>query len=114
MSLERYILVRFSGSKLGFRVVDAANGFSLIDDENRSEFINSFRNFEELDWNAIVTDKGGIIKIRKVSVISQMTYGKKALRNSESLSGTGAWVMWRMVFFYVLRFDLDHELSDVG
>ena len=43
-----------------------------------------------------------------------MTYGRKALRNSESLSGTGVSAMWRMVFFYVLRFDLDHELSDVG
>ena len=31
-----------------------------------------------------------------------------------SLSGTDVLVMWKMAFFYVLRFDLDHELSDVG
>ena len=43
-----------------------------------------------------------------------MTYGRKALGNSKSLSVTGVLAMWIMVFFYVLRFDLDHELSDVG
>lgn len=40
-----------------------------------------------------------IIKIRKASVIFQMTYGRKALRNSESLSGTDVLVIWKMVFF---------------
>jgi len=43
-----------------------------------------------------------------------MTYGRKALRNSRLLSGIDVLVMWKMAFFYVLRFDLDHELSDVG
>ena len=41
-------------------------------------------------------------------------HGRKALRSSGSLSGTGVLVMCIMVVFYVLRFDLDHELSDVG
>ena len=40
-----------------------------------------------------------IIRIRKASVIFQMTYGRKALRSSKSLSGTGVLVMWIMVFF---------------
>ena len=40
-----------------------------------------------------------IIRIRKASVIFQMTYGRKALRNSELLSGTGVLVMWIMAFF---------------
>lgn len=55
-----------------------------------------------------------IIRIRKASVTFQMTYGRKALRNSRLLSGIDVLVMWKMAFFYVLRFDLDHELSDVG
>jgi hypothetical protein len=40
-----------------------------------------------------------ITRTRKASAIFQMTYGGKALRNSESLSGTGVSAMWRMVFF---------------
>ena len=55
------------------------------------------------NWIAIATDKGLDYKtynrIRKASVIFRMTYGRKALRNSESLSGTGVLAMWKMVFF---------------
>lgn len=42
-----------------------------------------------------------ITRTRKASAIFQMTYGVKALRNSESLSGTGASAMWRMAFLCV-------------
>ena len=34
------------------------HGFSLIDNENQNEFIDSFRKFEELDWTAVATDDG--------------------------------------------------------
>ena len=59
---------------------------------------------EELIGMTIATDKGldyktVIIKVRKASVIFQMSNGRKALRNSGSLSGTGVLVMWIMVFF---------------
>ena len=40
-----------------------------------------------------------ITRRRKASAIFQMTYGRKALRNSELLSGTGVLVMWIMAFF---------------
>lgn len=36
---------------------------------------------------------------RKASAIFQMSNGRKVLRNSESLSGTGVSAMWRMAFF---------------
>lgn len=98
MSLKRYITTRFSGGKFDFSLIDDTHGFSLIDDENQNEFIDSFRKFKELDWNAIATDNG-LDRIRKASVIFQMSNGRKALRNSESLSGTGVSVMWITVFF---------------
>ena len=40
-----------------------------------------------------------IIRIRKASVIFQIIYGRKALKNSKSLNGTDVLVMWIMVFF---------------
>lgn len=49
LSLEKYITIRFSGCKLDFSFIDGTYGFSFIDDENRSKFIDSFRKFEELD-----------------------------------------------------------------
>ena len=102
MSLKKYITTHFGEGKLDFSLIDGTHGFSLIDNENQNEFIDSFRKFEELDWNAIATDNGiikRIIRIRKASVIFQMTYGRKALRSSRLLNGTGVLVMWIMVFF---------------
>ena len=94
MPLKKYITIHFGGGKLDFSLIDDTHGFSLIDNENQNEFIDSFRKFEELDWNA-----KRIIRIRKASVTFQMTYGRKALRSSRLLNGTGVLVMWIMVFF---------------
>ena len=58
LPLKKYITTRFSGGKLDFSLIDDTHGFSLIDNENQNEFIDSFRKFEELDWNAIATDNG--------------------------------------------------------
>ena len=94
LPLKKYITTRFSGGKLDFSLIDDTYGFSLVDNENQNEFIDSFRKFEELDW---ITKR--IIRIRKASVTFQMTYGRKALRSSRLLSGTGVLVMWITVFF---------------
>ena len=58
LPLEKYITTRFSGGKLDLSLIDDTHGFSLIDNENQNEFIDSFRKFEELNRNAIATDKG--------------------------------------------------------
>ena len=93
---------RIGGGKLDFSLIDDTHGFSLIDNENQNEFIDSFRKFEELDWNAIATDNGLDYKTYNKTKKSKRYFsdnGRKALRNSESLSGTGVSAMWRMVFF---------------
>ena len=58
LPLKKYITTRFSRGKLDFSLVDDTHGFSLIDNENPNEFIDSFRKFEELGWNTIATDNG--------------------------------------------------------
>ena len=58
LPFKKYITTRFSGGKFDFSLVDDTHGFALIDDENQNEFIDSFRKFEELDWNAIATENG--------------------------------------------------------
>ena len=83
-------------------LIDDTHGFSLIDNENQNEFIDSFRKFEELDWNAIATDNGLDYKTYNKIKKSKRYFsdnGRKALKNSESLSGTDVLVMWIMIFF---------------
>ena len=102
LPLKKYITIHFGGGKLDFSLIDDTHGFSLIDNENQNEFIDSFRKFEELDWNAIATDKGLDYKPYNKIKKSKRYFsdnGRKALKNSESLSGTDVLAMWRMVFF---------------
>ena len=83
-------------------LIDDTHGFSLIDNENQNEFIDSFHKFEELDWNAIATDNGLDYKTYNKIKKSKRYFsdnGRKALKNSESLSGTDVLVMWIMIFF---------------
>ena len=58
LTLEQYIKIHFSSGKLDFTKIDNKNGFNLIDDTNKDEFINSFNKFNNLEWNKILTDNG--------------------------------------------------------
>lgn len=118
LSLEQYITIRFSGGKLDFSLIDDTNGFSLIDDENRSEFIDSFRKFEELDWSGIVTDKGLDYKAYNKNKKSKRYFSddlwKKGIKKFRITQRNRCFGYVQNGVFYVLRFDLAHELSDVG
>ena len=118
LSLEKYITIRFSGGKLDFSLIDDTLGFSLIDGENQNEFIDSFRKFEELDWSAIATDKGLDYKPYNKKKKSKRYFSddlwKKGIKKFRITQRNRCFGYVDNDIFYVLRFDLDHELSDVG
>ena len=114
LSLEKYITIRFSGGKLDF----SPQGFSLIDGENQTEFIDSFRKFEELDWSAIATDNGLDYKPYNKNKKSKRYFSddlwSKGIKKFRITQRNRCFGYVEDGVFYVLRFDLDHELSDVG
>ena len=118
LPLKKYITTRFSGGKLDFSLIDDTHGFSLIDNENQNEFIDSFRKFEELDWNAIATDKGLDYKTYNKNKKSKRYFSddlwKKGIKKFKITQRNRCFGYVDNGVFYVLRFDLDHELSDVG
>lgn len=118
LSLEKYITIRFGDGKLNFKYIDRSNGFPLIDNENQKEFIDSFRKFEELDWNAIVTDNGLDYKPYNKSKKNKHYFSndlwKKGIKKFRITQRNRCFGYLENGVFYVLRFDLDHELSDVG
>lgn len=118
LSLEKYITIRFSGGKLDFSLIDDTLGFSLIDGENQNEFIDSFRKFEELDWSAIATDNGLDYKPYNKKKKSKRYFSdeqwKKGIKKFRITQRNRCFGYVDNGIFYVLRFDLDHELSDVG
>lgn len=118
LSLEKYITIRFSGGKLDFSLIDGTHGFSLIDNENQNEFIDSFRKFEELDWTAVATDDGLDYKTYNKNRRSKHYFSddlwKKGIKKFRITQRNRCFGYVENGVFYVLRFDLDHELSDVG
>ena len=118
LPLEKYITTHFGGGKLDFSLIDDTHGFSLIDNENQNEFIDSFRKFEELDWNVIATDKGLDYKTYNKNKKSKRYFSddlwKKGIKKFKITQRNRCFGYVDNGIFYALRFDLDHELSDVG
>ena len=117
MSLKKYITTHFGEGKLDFSLIDGTHGFSLIDNENQNEFIDSFRKFEELDWNAIATnglDYKTYNKNKKSKRYFSDERWKKGIKKFRITQRNRCFGYVENGVFYVLRFDLDHELSDVG
>ena len=118
LSLKKYITTHFGEGKLDFSLIDDTHGFSLIDNENQNEFIDSFRKFEELNRNAIATDKGLDYKTYNKNKKSKRYFSdeqwKKGIKKFRITQRNRCFGYVNNGIFYVLRFDLDHELSDVG
>lgn len=103
LSLEKYITIRFSGGKLDFSLIDDTLGFPLLTARIRTNLLIHSVNLRNWTGVRLLQIMGWIInhitRTRKTSAIFQMSNGRKALRNSESLSGTGVSAMWRIAFF---------------
>lgn len=105
-------------SKLNFDRLDAKNGFNLISCGNRDFFKSAFEKFENLSWQQIVTDGGldykEFDKNKKTSAYFSNDEWRKNIykfRVDQRIRCFGNNVKG---VFYVLRFDLEHKLSDLG
>lgn len=118
LSLKKYITTRFSGGKLDFSLIDDTYGFSLVDNENQNEFIDSFCKFEELDWIAIAMNNGLDYKTYNKNKKSKRYFSddlwKKGIKKFRITKRNRCFGYLENGIFYVLRFDFEHELSDVG
>lgn len=112
ISFELYLKARFSGGKLDFSRIDEKMGFSVIQSADQSHFVNTFKKFEQLTWEQILTDAGlhykeyhGFIGIRYNDIKTYKFRVSEKIRchgyrNSDS--------------FVVIGFETDHRLSDIG
>lgn len=117
ISFESYCSnIRFS--KLNFDSLDAKNGFNLVSSENIGLFKSAFNKFESLSWQQIVTDDGldykEFSKNKKTGTYfsdDEWRAGVHKFRIDQKIRCFGNTING---VFYVLRFELDHKLSDLG
>jgi len=112
ISFEDYCVEKFKGNKLDFTQVSSRDGFNLISNiTNEQIFLDGFRKFSELSWQQIVVDDGLDYKPYpdNDNVFKAVPYKIHKFRISQKYRCFGYTANG---VFYVLRFDLEHKLSD--
>jgi hypothetical protein len=111
IGVEEYCINRFKGSKLDFSQIDKTNGFSLLKKEDERLFIDGFRKFTELSWQQIGVDDALDYKPYpdNDNIFKNVPHKIHKFRTSRKYRCFGYVDNGK---FYVLRFDLEHRLSD--
>lgn len=109
--VEDYCLNRFKGDKLNFSQIDKKLSFDLLKKEDESVFIDAFRKFTELSWQQINVDDALDYKPYPDDdkVFKHIPHKIFKFRTTQKYRCFGYVVSG---IFYVLRFDLEHKLSD--
>ena len=92
--------------------------FPLLTMRTKTSLLIYFKKFEESDWNAIATDNGLDYKTYNKNKKSKRYFSddlwQKSIKKFKITQRNRCFSYVDNGVFYVLRFDLDHELSDVG
>jgi len=110
---EEYCKKKFKGDKLDFSRINIEESFDLLSKEEESLFIDGFRKFTELTWSQIFEDSALRFKEYKDNKKYFKSLNKKIhkFRISRKYRCFG---YIEQGIFYVLLFDLTHDLSDEG
>ncbi|PWB25931.1 hypothetical protein [Flavobacterium sp. HTF] len=120
LSFYEFCLSCFSDTKINFSRVIKSQSFDLIKDKNdENEFYNSFDMFSSLEWDSILKQGGkgknkAGLAYRKFHDQAHFSQYKKE-SDICKFSATGRFRVFGYregEIFYVLAFDLTHELSD--
>jgi hypothetical protein len=112
ISFYLYCEKMFSNSKLNFSKIDSREGFTLIKTEEESLFFGGFKKFSELSWTQILVDDA-----LEYKEYNNKNYFKNINENIYKFRISRKYRCFGYVkkgVFFVLRFDLEHKLSDVG
>lgn len=111
ISCQEYCMRKFTGGKLNFSRIDEKESFLLLKKEDQSLFIDGFRKFTELSWHQIGVDDALDYKPYSDNnkVFKDIPYKIHKFRTSQKYRCFG---YADNGVFYVLRFDLEHKLSD--
>jgi len=112
MSFEIYCSKIFSNSKLNFSKIDSKKGFSLIRKEEESLFYDGFRKFTSLSWQQIFVDDA--LDYKEYNNKNYFKNIKEKIYKFRISQKYRCFGYVENSTFFVLQFDLEHKLSDLG
>jgi len=102
----------FSNSKLNFSKLNLKEGFSLVRKEDEPLFFDGFRKFVELSWQQIFVDDALDYKeFNNKNYFKNISEKIFKFRISQKYRCFG---YVKNSVFFVLQFDIEHKLSDLG
>jgi len=105
----KYCQIKFKNSNLNFSLLDDIYGFNILNSSQQKEFINTFHSFSKMSWENIVSSDGLQYKRYKGNEFKQQIIYKFRVTQKYRCFG------YRQDNeFFVLRFEIDHKISDNG
>lgn len=102
----------FLNSKLNFTEIDSKEGFAVINKDEEPLFLSGFKKFSELSWTQIFVDDALDYKEynnkRYFKNVAEKIYKFRISRKYRCFGYV------KNNVFFVLQFDLEHKLSDLG
>jgi hypothetical protein len=109
---DEYCRRIFSKSKLDFSKIDSREGFSLVKNEEERLFLDGFRKFSELSWQQIFVDEA--LEYKEYNSRAPFRNIREKIFKFRISRKYRCFGYVKDGVFFVLLFDLEHKLSDIG
>ena len=112
---------KFKTTNLNFDLLEDGYGFDILDDNQKNEFINSFNMFSSMTWNNISNSDGlEYKKYNKPKKKKLKAWFRKGIYKNTDIykfrttQGYRCFGYREEDIFNILRFEIDHSISDNG
>lgn len=109
-----YCKFKFKDTNLNFTLLDINNGFNLLNTAQVEEYISSFKKFSSMNWIDINSDGGFQYKPYKGDYYKNTIYSIKKIKKFRTSQLYRCFGYREEDIFYILRFEINHKISDDG
>lgn len=116
-----YCKEKFKNTNLNFSLLEDGYGFDILDSNQKNEFINSFNMFSAMTWDNISNSDGleykkyNKPKKKKLKAwFREGTYKDTDIYKFRTTQGYRCFGYREENIFHILRFEIDHSISNNG
>ena len=115
ITFEAYVKNKFKKTNLDFSLIDNRNGFALLNTQDEeTAFLSTFEKFIQMNWTDISQDDG--LKYKPYNDLEKFkkTYPGKKICKFRTSQLYRCFGYREDDTFFVVRFEIEHDLSDEG
>jgi len=109
-----FCLNRYEKTNLDFRLLEYSYGFDILNKEQTQVYLKSFAKFSLMKWTDIDSDGGFQYKPYNGDIFKNTKYSVEKIKKIRISQLYRCFGYREEDIFYVLRFEIDHKISDKG